>query len=108
MLANAIVIMLLMFSMAHAEEPILSSVTPTFYFNQNLSDPLITITSDGQIEIKGKPIERMSDPEIRAAMREIVDVMKQNSRADYYDRQTGYLLQELEKCNTKLDLLKRN
>jgi hypothetical protein len=57
---------------------------------------------DGTLEIDGKPIEKMSDPEIKAAIKEIAAAMKKqtenNELVKQYDRQTGYLLQELEKC----------
>ncbi len=65
----------------------------------------LSFTSDGQIEINGKPVEKMSDPEIKAAIREFVDAYKKQVENDemvkYYDRQTGYLLQELEKCQKR-------
>lgn len=54
--------------------------------------PTLSITEDGQLEIDGKSIERMSDPEIKAILKEIAESLQ------YFDRQTGYLLQELEKC----------
>jgi len=62
----------------------------------------LSITEEGQLEINGIPIEKMSDPEIKAAVKEMAAAMKKQAENDelvkHYDRQTGYLLQELEKC----------
>ncbi len=65
----------------------------------------LSFTLDGQIEIDGKPIEKMSDPEIKASIKELVAAFKKQVENDemvkYYDRQTGYLLQELGKCQER-------
>ena len=62
----------------------------------------LVFTADGQIEIDGKAIEKMSDPEIKIAIKEIAAALKKQTENDelvkYYDRQTDYLLKELEKC----------
>lgn len=66
---------------------------------------ILTFRADGQILIDDKPIEKMSDPEIKTAIKEIAAAMRKQSENDalvnYYDRQTGYLLEELEKCHQK-------
>lgn len=72
---------------------------PTFSLNPYHT---LSITDDGQLEIDGKPVERMSDPEIKAILKEIAESLRKsvenNSLIQHYDRQTGYLLKELEKC----------
>jgi hypothetical protein len=66
----------------------------------------LSIRDDGQLEINGKAVEKMSDPEIKSIMQEIVVwIRKQRGEGALvrqYDRQTGYLLQELEKCHKEL------
>ena len=61
----------------------------------------------GQISIDDNPIEKLSDPEIREAMKEIAKSMSQNSNSliEQYDRQTVYLLEELQKCQEKCKTL---
>lgn len=63
-----------------------------------LVSPEMVIKPDGQIEINGVPIEKMSDPEIKESMKKIAEAMQQNSIIEQYDRQTGYLLEALDKC----------
>jgi len=62
----------------------------------------ISIIPDGQLEINGKAVDKMSDPEIKETMlklREWLITQEQDrSLVIHYDRQTGYLLEELEKC----------
>lgn len=59
----------------------------------------LSITEDGQLEINGKPIEKMSHPELKTIMREIADGFKaQYEWRDMCCRQTDYLLRELEAC----------
>ena len=60
------------------------------------------ITDDGQLEINGKAVEKMSDPEIKVIMQEIAAGLRKQSRdsslVQLYDRQTEYLLDQLERC----------
>lgn len=69
----------------------------------------LTFTADGQIEINDIPIERLSDPEIKEAIKAIAVAMKKQSENNewvrYYDRQTGYLLKELEECAHQIKIL---
>lgn len=62
----------------------------------------LSITDDGQLMINGKAIEKMSDPEIKATMKELFKWLESQQRdrglVEHYDRQTGYLLKELEAC----------
>jgi len=62
----------------------------------------LSLRDDGTIELDGQPIDRLSDPEIKAILREIADSLKRqtenNDHIIYLNRQTGYLLRELEKC----------
>lgn len=91
-----------LFSIACGEENLITTTGENAI--QLLSGPQHTLsfTFDGQIEIDGKPIEKMSDPEIKVAIREFVDAYKKQVENDglvnYYNRQTGYLLDELTKC----------
>ncbi len=68
----------------------------------DFSKHTLVFTVDGQIEIDGKAIEKMSDPEIKIAIKEIANALKKQAENDelveYYDKQTDYLLEELEKC----------
>ena len=60
------------------------------------------IDEDGQLFINGKSIEKMSDPELKETMRlfreYLIKGQKDNQLVDMMDKQTGYLLNELEKC----------
>jgi hypothetical protein len=96
--------MVLLAADAWGEETVMRAVgnilyAPTFESPQTWA---LSITDDGQLEINGKSIERMSDPELKAIMLEIRDALaKQNEDNEllwHYNRQTGYLLEELEKC----------
>jgi hypothetical protein len=66
----------------------------------------LSIATDGQLSLNGKSIDRMSDPEIKATMREIAKWLEAQGRdrsmVNYYDRQTGFLLEELGACQKKL------
>ncbi len=70
----------------------------------------ISITDNGQLEINGKSVERMSDPELKATMLELrnylIQQQQDRSLVNQYDRQTTYLLQELEKCQNKIKSVK--
>jgi hypothetical protein len=62
----------------------------------------LSIRDDGQLEINGKAVEKMSDPEIKSIMQEIAVWLREQSRdlslAQQYDRLTEYLLDQLERC----------
>jgi hypothetical protein len=108
-------------AMACADEV---AVTEPLYFGETSTTATITsaialavpswnvsISEDGQLSINGTPVERMSDPEIKEAMKEIVGYVKAERAdrwlIDQYDRQTGYLLRELERCGERKESLER-
>jgi len=84
----------------------IESDTETTYISSLLipSDSVFTIsiTDDGQLELNGKPIDRMSDPEIKETMMKFRGYLEQQQQENWlikqYDRQTEYLLKELERC----------
>lgn len=68
----------------------------------------MTWTSDGTVLIDDKPLEKLSDPEIKAAIKSIAEYLNTFQRNDdcqknnsYLNAQTSYLLQELEKCRAE-------
>lgn len=73
-------------------------------FRTIITDPVFTIsvTDDGQIQLNGKAIERMSDPEIKETMLELRKYLLQQQRdrslVRQYEHQTEYLLREIERC----------
>jgi hypothetical protein len=71
-----------------------SLLVPTISF----PSPTMSISVDGQVSIDGVPIEKLSDPEIKESMKKIAYYMQESSWISQFDRQTTYLLQELEKC----------
>ena len=62
----------------------------------------LAFTAEGQVLIDNKPIKELSHPEIKAAIKSIAKSMQKQSNNDglvqQYDRQTTYLLTELQKC----------
>lgn len=56
----------------------------------------LSITDDGQLEIDGKSVEKMSHPEIKAIMKEIAAGFQ--AQYEWHDR---YLFQELEACQKR-------
>ncbi len=82
---------------------------PTFYSPVEKTSPYLvftpatetftlTIRDDGQLDINGKPVESMSHPELKAILLEIRDALVKQCGNDWCNRQTTYLLEELERC----------
>lgn len=65
--------------------------------------PVMYIDNDGQIFINNKKIEEMSHPEIRDSMKAIAEGIKSSSLAVVYDRQTTYLLAQIERLQKELE-----
>lgn len=57
---------------------------------------------DGTVEIDGKTIDRLSDPEIKEAIKSIAKYLIDSTHNDSMLKQTDYLLKELQKCQNQL------
>jgi len=101
-----ILVVLLIPLVAWGEEDITGTgevfvTAPTFYPFAGKTWTL-SITDDGQISFNDKPIERMSDPELKSIMLEIRDALVRQNENGWCDRQTTYLLEELEECQKQV------
>jgi hypothetical protein len=105
---KTILFLFLLVAVAYADD------IPTFTANQSFvttsknmfdtsitSGPTMIIRADGIVTINDKPIEQLSHPEIVEALKDIAESMRKNSMVSHFDRQTGFLLEELEKCQKR-------
>lgn len=68
------------------------------------SEHQMVLHFDGTIEIDGQPIERLSDPEIKEALKSIAQSLQndQLGMMKHYERQMELLLHQLAECKEKL------
>lgn len=64
--------------------------------------PEIEFTQDGRVFLNGKLIQELDHPEIKEAIISIAESLRENSMIAYYDRQTTYLLTEIERLQKEL------
>lgn len=93
-------------SAAQAEDINSSYVGELQIIEQPEPDWTLSITEDGQLMLNKKAVDKMSDPEIKATMKKLFEYLDNQNRdrslVDYYDRQTGYLLERVEALQKEL------
>ena len=69
----------------------------------------LQLIADGRILLDGNPVESMSHPEIVTILKSIVESLQRQYGNDsllwHYERQTDYLLGEIERLQKELDMI---
>lgn len=84
------------------ETPASASMLTQTFASEPPAHTMSLSMSDGQVMIDGVPIERLSDHEIKEAIKSIAESMSKNNTSSFYEKQADYLLQANEALNKQL------